>query len=386
MDRLHERPDGAPDPAARLPRRPDRYEQLVFGMSDLLLVLDAEGRVGFTNRPPRTGSAHPRVGDRLPEALGQADRAKLLGALDDVFSGRAEGRRVFFRLGANGEQRVFEGELTPIVEDGRVAGVEFLGRDITDRIHSLQTLHRRQEELRRDLAVAAKIQESLMPQALVTEHVLIDLRHIPLMSVGGDYVHIDRSDPLCPTVAVFDVAGHGVASALVANRVHSSIVSLLGQGHTPVEMIRSLNRFVYHSFSDLGLFVTLLVMRFDFEAGQVCFCGAGHPPALLRRGDDVKRLTSRHLPVGVVEDIFSDEPQTTCEVQPGDLIWIYTDGLMELRCGSDRMLGVKGLEEALRDLDVGDVDLSLTDRSLRNILSRGAAPNDDVTLVTVALR
>jgi len=386
MERLHERPEGAPDLAARLPQRPDRYEQLVFGMSDLLLVLDSEGRVEFTNRPTRSGSAHPRIGDRLPDALGQADRAKLLGALDDVFSVRAESRRVFFRLGANGEQRVFEGELTPIPEDGRVISVEFLGRDITDRIHSLKTLHRRQEELRRDLNVAAKIQESLMPPAMATDRVLIDLKHIPLMSVGGDYVHIDRTDPLRPTVAVFDVAGHGVASALVANRVHSEIISLLGQGHTPTEMVGSLNRFVYHSFSGLGLFVTLLVMRFDFQAGQACFCGAGHPPALLRRGDEVSHLTSRHLPVGVVEDIFSDEPQTTCQVQPGDLIWIYTDGLMELRSGSDRMLGVEGLADALRDMDVGEIDQGLADQSLRSILSRGGAPSDDVTLVTVALR
>jgi len=384
---------------AQLARRRERYEQLVYGMSDLLVLTDPDGTVAFSNRAGGASGrtrGYPDVGENLLDAVVEADRSKVAGALEDVLGGGAASRRVLFRVGVGeGGPRTVEGAFTPVTEDGRVVRAEFLGRDVTDRQRSAEALRRsnralrrRQAELDRDLEVAATIQDSLLPAPLETEHVLIDLKHLPLLSVGGDYVHIDSRDPLRPGVIVFDVAGHGISSALVANRVHSGIYALLDQDVAPAEMVRRLNAFVYESFSDLGLFVTLLALRLDLPAGSGLYCGAGHPPALLRRGETgrMETLNSQHLPIGVEADAFMGERESRVDVAPGDLIWLYTDGLMELRCRENRMLGVEGLMDRLGGIDASEARPGMVEAALRRILGQRERPCDDITLVGAAVR
>ncbi len=384
---------------ALLIKRRGRYEQLVYNMSDVLLLLEPDGTVAFSNRPPAPGfgpGAYPPVGTSALEAILEADRPAVVRAVEDIAAGRTRNREVLFRVPAGGgEEHTIEGTLTPIVEAGRVAQVEFLGRDVTERHRAAEALRqandalrRRQAELDRDLAVASTIHTSLLPGPMTTDRVLIDVKHIPLLGVGGDYLYIHRQDPLRPAVAVFDVAGHGIASALVANRVHSAVYTILNQGSAPSEMIRRLNRFIYDSFSDLGLFVTLFVMRMDLPAGSVCYCGAGHPPALLRKGrtGQVRRLESQHLPVGAAKEVFMGQPEEYADIAPGELIWVYTDGLMELQDAQERMLGVRGLIRRLGDVDASAARPGLAEERLGAILADHAVPQDDLTLVAAAVR
>ena len=70
---------------------------------------------------------------------------------------------------------------------------------------------------------------------------------------------------------------------------------------------------------------------------------------------------------------------------PGDLIWIYTDGLMELRDARGRMIGVTGMIEKLKALDAV-VEPGLAARSVEHVLAGNARADDDLTLVAVAVR
>jgi len=236
--------------------------------------------------------------------------------------------------------------------------------------------------------VATKIHASLLPAPLATDRILIDLKHIPLLGVGGDYVYIHRADPLRPALAVFDVSGHGIAPALVANRVHSAVYAIMSQGAPPPEMIERLNRFVYESFSELGIFVTLFGMELNLEAGEAYYCGSGHPPALLRKADTgrVLPLRSAHLPIGVAAHAFMGEPMEHVEIAPGDTVWLYTDGLIEIRNRAEEMLGVNGLTERVRSFDVADPQPGLAAACLEQILADQDEPEDDVTLLVAAIR
>lgn len=384
---------------AQLVRQRDRYEQLVRNMSDLLLLIDRNGMVAFSNRQtalPPGDTPFPSVGDRVLDHVVEADRPMVREATEQLWSGQAGSRNLLFHIhdGA-GEERVIEATVTPVMEDGQVVQLEVLGRDVTERQRAEDalrqanaSLRRRQEDMQRDLDVAAKIHASLLPAPLDTERVLIDLKHVPLLGVGGDYVYIHERDPVRPSLAIFDVSGHGVASALVANRVHSAVYAIMGQGSPPAEMIGRLNRFIYDAFSDLGMFVTLFGMQLDLERQSACYCGAGHPPALLvrRGGGEVVPLESAHLPIGVAPNIFVDEPMRFVDLAPGDVLWLYTDGLMELRDGQGDILGVAGLTERLKRVDVSHPAPGLAARVVQAIVEEFEKPDDDITLLVAAIK
>lgn len=384
---------------AQLQKQRRRYEQLVNNMSDLLLLLDLDGKVTFCNREgplPPGGPIYPAVGTGVLTYVAEGDRQAVAGAIEDARDRRLAVREVFFRItdGA-GRQRIIEGTFTPVIEDDEVTALQFLGRDVTERQRAAEelrrtnaALQRRQKDLQRDLDVAAKIHTSLLPLPLETDRILIDLKHVALLGVGGDYVYIHRADPLRPSLAVFDVSGHGVASALVANRVHSAVYAIMGQGTPPPVMIERLNRFVYESFADLGVFVTLFGMQLDLEAGTACYCGSGHPPALLRKGDtgEIIRLESVHLPIGVAASAFLDEPMRQAQIAPGDVIWLYTDGLVELRDRVGNMLGQAGLTERVRQAGMPEAAPGSAGRFLDSVLADNAPPEDDLTVVLIVLK
>ena len=100
------------------------------------------------------------------------------------------------------------------------------------------------------------------------------------------------------------------------------------QGIGPAAVLTELNRFA--GFQIRGEFATNLVALFDARRRSLSYCSAGHPPALLRRAGtgEVIRLSGRSGPVlGPFEDaVFAD---TTVQVDPGDVLVMYTDGLVE---------------------------------------------------------
>ena len=382
---------------AQLAQQRDRYEQLVSNISDLLMLIEPDGTVSFCNRHrelPPGGASYPPPGARATDCVAEADRPAVTGAIRDVLEGRVAMRELLFRIRDGGGERIIEGTLRPVVQDGQVVQVQFLGRDVTERERATEALRkahesltRRQAELQRDLDVAAKIHISLLPAPLVNDRVIIDLHHLPLLGVGGDYVYIHGADPDRPAVVIFDVAGHGVASALVANRFHSAVYAIMHEGSPPQEMIQRLNRFIYEKFSDLGVFVTLFAVRLDLPAGRLCYCGAGHPPGLLKRARTgrVDKLPSQHLPIGVAASPFLGEPDGQVEIAPGDVLWLYTDGLMELRREPEGILGVEGLVGHLQGCDLSDPSPGMARRCMDAVLGEDSEPEDDITLLTAAV-
>ena len=385
---------------AQLQKQRRRYEQLVSNMSDLLLLLDLDGEVTFCNREgplPPGGPIYPAAGTSMLTYVVEDDRQTVAEAIEGTRTRRLAVREVFFRItdGA-GRERIIEGTFTPVIEDDQVTALQFLGRDVTERRHAEDelrrtniALQRTQKNLKRDLDVAAKIHTSLLPMPLETDRILIDLKHVALLGVGGDYVYIHREDPLRPSLTVFDVSGHGIASALVANRAHSAVHAIMSQGTPPPVMIERLNRFIYESFADLGVFVTLFGMQLDLEVGRACYCGSGHPPAMLRRGGtgEIIPLRSAHLPIGVAASAFLDEePMQYVDIAPGDVIWLYTDGLVELRDRVGNMLGQAGLTERVRRTGMPEAAPGSAGKFLEAVLADNAPPEDDLTVVLIVLK
>jgi len=243
----------------------------------------------------------------------------------------------------------------------------------------------RQRQMEAELQLAERVQQSLAPRSLSWGGAAVETHYQPAWSVGGDYgLVVPNEDHL--DVLVCDVSGHGISSALVANRIYSETMAQIERSAELGAMLQSLNHFVVQNLASSSFFFTVAAIRLDRSCRLLQFAGAGHPPAMIvRRGESPRLLESGSGILGLFENVVDAESTIQAAVEPGDRVLIYTDGLTENFNLQQEMLGVEGLSEIVRDASY----LPLADMK-RQILDRVEAwrcrpATDDVSLVLVEI-
>ena len=146
-------------------------------------------------------------------------------------------------------------------------------------------------------------------------------------AVGGDYYDFVETGGREFTLAVGDAAGHGVPAALVLAGVQSRFRDEARRARHPGELLEAMNRDLV-ALDQPERFMGLLCARVEAGAGLVRFANAGLTPPLLRRRDGRREpLTESGLLLGVREG--ASYPVATAELEPGDVLVVYTDGLTE---------------------------------------------------------
>lgn len=243
----------------------------------------------------------------------------------------------------------------------------------------------RQRQIEEELMLAERVQQSLAPKSLRWGSVFVETYYQPVWSIGGDYgLVIPRDD--CLDVLVCDVSGHGISSALVANRIYSETMAHIERGTELGSMLQHLNHFVVQNLASSAFYFTMAAARFDRSCRLLRFAGAGHPPAMIiRRGESPQLLESKSMILGLFENAVEAGAAIETPVQAGDRLVIYTDGLTENFNSRREMLGIDGLAEIVR----GVSGLPLPEMK-QQILNRVAAwrdgpATDDVSLVIIEL-
>jgi PAS domain S-box-containing protein len=243
----------------------------------------------------------------------------------------------------------------------------------------LVTRHRQMEE---ELRLAERVQQSLAPKSLIWGGISVEAYYQPAWSIGGDYGLVNPGDERLD-ILVCDVSGHGISSALVANRIYSETMAQIERGAELGSMLRHLNHFAVQNFANASsYYFTMAAARFNRSSSCVQFAGAGHPPALLLSpGESPRLLESKSMILGLFEDAAADAAAIEIPARSGDRVLIYTDGLTETFNPNGEMLGIDGLAEIARDT----FTLPLP-RMKQEILARVAAwcggpAVDDVSLV-----
>ena len=243
----------------------------------------------------------------------------------------------------------------------------------------------RQRQMEAELQLAERVQQSLAPRSLIWGGATVETHYQPAWSVGGDYgLVVPNEDHL--DMLVCDVSGHGISSALVANRIYSETMAQIERSAELGVMLRSLNHFVVENLASSAFFFTVAAIRLDRSCRSLQFAGAGHPPAMIvRKGESPRLLESRSGILGLFENVVDADSIIEASVEPGDRVLIYTDGLTENFNAQREMLGVEGLSEIVRNAS----RLPLAGM-MRQILDRVEAwrsgpATDDVSVVLVEI-
>jgi len=245
-------------------------------------------------------------------------------------------------------------------------------------------LEKRQKEIDEDLVLAARVQQSIAPKSMVWGGIRVETFYHPVRTIGGDFGLVSPLDEDHLNVLVCDVSGHGISSALIANRIYSETISQLNNCAPLGEMLRQLNRFVMQNIGGALFFFTLSVARVDRSRRRMVFAGAGHPPAMVvRPGEEPRLLESRSTVLGVLPDAVDAEAAVEVQLDPGDRIVLYTDGITDAFDSQGKMLGVAGVQRFVREtamLPLQEMNKAILDRVAE---WREGPPADDISLVLV---
>ena len=200
--------------------------------------------------------------------------------------------------------------------------------------------------------------------------------------IGGDFYDLIRLPDRRACVIMGDVSGKGVEAASVSAAVKTALGAYAWQGLSPAHMVRLLNEFLL-GFSRVETFATLFVGIIDLNEATLVYCSAGHPPALLVRGDSGE-LESLNVQSGVVGAfhgmVYRDGRMSLSQ---GDALLLYTDGTTEARAPSGAFFGEDGLRDAIMSQEPKGFD-GLLDRLLATLDDfTGRNLDDDVAMVAL---
>jgi sigma-B regulation protein RsbU (phosphoserine phosphatase) len=203
--------------------------------------------------------------------------------------------------------------------------------------------------LEKELSIAREIQQSLLPQRIpVIPGYEIATLFEPAYQVGGDYydvIPISHSDI---AVAIGDVSGKGTPAAMIMASVQASLRTLASmQVGDPAATIRWLNEILCKNQGRSNKYVTFFLAVLDFRAHRLSYVNAGHCyPLILKKDGRVERLETGGMVMGFFPDIHYRSG--AYQLDPGDLMVLYTDGVSELIDAREEEFGVERMISVLQ--------------------------------------
>jgi len=209
---------------------------------------------------------------------------------------------------------------------------------------------RRFLQMRREFIQARAVHESLFPKPTDAGWVRFDFGYRPAADIGGDFIHAwtDETDRF--HVALIDVTGHGLASAMSVARIHGEIERLRDEypDDGPARLLRRLNRYFHRLLVRHSLFASATMLTIDPHSGELRYASAGHPPVFIRSRRKFRELDSTTFLLGAVDDASFGEVETCVKLEEGDRIVLFTDGAYEARNPKGERFGLERLRDMLQ--------------------------------------
>lgn len=258
---------------------------------------------------------------------------------------------------------------------------------LLERNQAFKSLEESQKILNAELAEAASYVRSVLPAPLDGK-IKVSWRFIPSTQLGGDAFGYNWLDQDHFSIYLLDVCGHGVGAALLSITLMNVIRSLTLQNtdfFDPQQVLTSLNEnFLMENHHDM--FFTMWYGIYNKSNREINYSCGGHPPGIVvRKKNDGKReaieLKTPGLAIGAMSG--SQFQNRTFQIQPGDILYLFSDGVYELAKANGAILELKEFEDILTAAEEKDVqELDRIQKYSQSLNGPGPFP-DDFSIVQV---
>ncbi len=243
----------------------------------------------------------------------------------------------------------------------------------------------------RELTQASEIQRVLLPRsapALSDYEVAADYKAARLVS--GDYYDYVRVDEDRYGIAIGDVCGKGIAASLIMAMCRSNLRSRAPENLSPASVLHSVNSSIFPDIRE-DMFVSLLYLIVERGSNEITMARAGHEPPILyhRSTGQIEVVETSGLAAGIDEGpVFKRSVKDyRFRMESGDILLLYTDGLIESQNGAGDEFGMDRLSQLIKE------NCERSSQDLVNFItadvarfSEGMAQTDDITLIAIEKR
>ncbi|MEW5980733.1 MAG: SpoIIE family protein phosphatase [Acidobacteriota bacterium] len=241
------------------------------------------------------------------------------------------------------------------------------------------------ERLRRELELCRQIQVDMLPHGPLRLGLAeVTGVSIPAREVGGDFFNYFALADGRIALLVGDVSGKGVGAALLMANIQATLRARLPLEPDLPSLVDAVDEDVAAN-TPPEVYLTLFVGVLDAERRELRYVNGGHNPQfVLRAGGTLESLAATGLPVGLLPGRGYEE--RTVGVEPGDLLFLYTDGAVEVENEAGDTFGSARLQQALSATAAADVagvlsEVESTIRAFRGV----AEPSDDATMLALRI-
>ena len=283
--------------------------------------------------------------------------------------------------------RITQGNLDEVVSVRNSSEFASLSNDINQTVSVLKGyIEAAEKRFEQELEFARTIQDSALPKnfAFPRRDFEIYATMDPAKEVGGDFYDFFFVNKHKLVLVIADVSGKGIPAALFMMRAKTAVRGLAESGQTPADIFFKANNALCEG-NDAEMFVTVWLGIIDLTTGQMQCASAGHEyPVLLRAGGSYEVLKDKHsMALAGMEGIRFKE--YTLQLNPGDKLFVYTDGIPEAINVKVEQYGMDRLTDAINR--VKDASMAVTLPAVRKDIADfvGEADQfDDITMLGFA--
>lgn len=241
-----------------------------------------------------------------------------------------------------------------IPEQREISALESIAAQLASVLERVVLLEENavQSRMQRDLQSASASHVNTLSSRHRSECVGADLaaRCTSRFELGGDLCEVIRIDETRTVIAVGDASGDSVPAAMVMSAVRGSLRTLADDTVEAIRdtsaVMRRINR-TLHQITPAYQFMSLIYAVFDADDNSLTYTNAGHPTPVLISDTGTRELESHGLLLGVDADTIYGSSRV--ELQTGDLLAMFSDGVTEARCGRRQLFGSEGVSRALSE-------------------------------------
>ncbi|NCC45951.1 MAG: HAMP domain-containing protein [Bacteroidia bacterium] len=263
----------------------------------------------------------------------------------------------------------------------------FMQKELGNYMINLKDTTAAKEKIESELRIAKEIQLSMIPHIFPP---FPDLPQIDVFAVlksakevGGDLYDFFVIDGNKFCFAIGDVSGKGVPASLFMAVTRTLVRSISDKETSPSVIVETLNKSISQN-NDSNMFVTFFLGILDLSNGILKYTNAGHnPPVIIKSNkESVMFEKTKYIPVGLFEDFKYGE--LSLQLDPGDKIFLYTDGVSEAEDCENNLFGEDALMDAIR-MNINASPRELIGKMEEKVSAHvnGFSQSDDITMMTI---